>query len=171
MKAYMGLTCKPGAYNEVLKKLLLGFHIDQQDVFLLFGPVDILIGFTNLASVEEFVEKWVNPIRMIGAENDLITKTMSLIVASEGPRLSEKPFAFLFLNTKPQSSGDVKTTLLTLPEVLSVDVVLGPFDVICSIKAEDHEDLETSVLLVQQIAGIVSSVTSIVSPIKFLPDW
>jgi len=171
MKAYMGLTCKPGAYNEVLKKLLLGFHIDQQDVFLLFGPVDILIGFTNLASVEEFVEKWVNPIRMIGAENDLITKTMSLIVASEGPRLSEKPFAFLFLNTKPQSSEDVKTTLLTLPEVLSADVVLGPFDVICSIKAEDHEDLETSVLLVQQIAGIVSSVTSIVSPIKFLPDW
>ena len=171
MKAYMGLTCKPGAYNEVLKKLLLGFHIDQQDVFLLFGPVDILIGFTNLASVEEFVEKWVNPIRMIGAENDLITKTMSLIVASEGPRLSEKPFAFLFLNTKPRSSEDVKTTLLTLPEVLSADVVLGPFDVICSIKAEDHEDLETSVLLVQQIAGIVSSVTSIVSPIKFLPDW
>jgi nitrate reductase NapAB chaperone NapD len=117
------------------------------------------------------VEKWVNPIRMIGAENDLITKTMSLIVASEGPRLSEKPFAFLFLNTKPHSSEDVKTTLLTLPEVLSADIVLGPFDVICSIKAEDHEDLETSVLLVQQIAGVVSSVTSIVSPIKFLPDW
>jgi hypothetical protein len=171
MKAYMGLNCKPGAYNEVLKKLLFGLKIDQQNVFLLFGPVDVLIKFTNLVSVEEFVDKWINPIRMIGAEDDLITKTMSLIVASEGPALTEKPFAFLFLNTKPQSVQNVRAKLLTLPEVLSADIVLGPFDMICSIKAEDHEDLETSVLLIQQIAGIESSVTSIVSPNKVLPDW
>jgi hypothetical protein len=171
MNAYMGLTCKPGAYTEVLKKLLIGLNIDQQNVFLLFGPVDILIRFTNLASVEEFVEKWVNPIRMIGTEDELIKKTMSLIVASEGPALAEKPFAFLFLNTKPQSAENVRTKLLTLPEVLTADIVLGPFDVICSIKAEDHEDLETSVLLIQQIPGLESSVTSIVSPIRVLPDW
>jgi nitrate reductase NapAB chaperone NapD len=171
MKAYMGLTCKPGAYNEVLKKLLFSFNIDQQNMFLLFGPVDILIRFTNLASVEEFVEKCVNPIRMIGAEDDMIAKSMSLIVASEGPTLSEKPFAFLFLNTKPQSAEDVKTKLLTLPEVLSADMVLGSFDVICSLKAENNDDLETSVLLIQQINGLVSSVTSVVSTIKVLPDW
>jgi hypothetical protein len=84
---------------------------------------------------------------------------------------AEKPFAFLFLNTKPQSAEDVRIKLLTLPEVLSADTVLGTFDVICSIKAEDHEDLETSVLLIQQINGLVSSVTSIVSPLKVLPDW
>lgn len=167
----MGLTCKPGAYNEVLKKLLLGLNIDQQNVFLLFGPVDILVRFTNLASVEEFVEKWVNPIRMIGAEDDLITKMLSLIVAAEGPMLAEKPAAFLFLNTKPQNVEDVRIKLLTLPEVLSADSVLGPFDVICSVKAEDHEDLETSVLLIQQIPGLESSVTAIVSPRKVLPDW
>jgi hypothetical protein len=124
-----------------------------------------------LSSVEEFVQKWVNPIRMIGAEEDLISKTVSLIVASEGPSCAEKPFAFLFLNTKPQSTEDVKAKLLTLPEVLSADVVLGSYDVICSLKAEDHDELETSVLLIQQIAGLVSSVTSIVSPIKVLPDW
>lgn len=171
MKAYIGLNCKPGAYTEVLKKLVFGLNIDQQNVFLLFGPVDILISFTNLANVEEFVKKWLNPIRMIGAKDDLITKSMSLIVASEGPALAEKPFAFLFLNTKPQSAEDVMAKLLTLPEVLSADIVLGPFDVICSIKAQDHEDLETSVLLIQQIAGLESSVTSIVSPTKVLPDW
>ena len=70
----MGLTCKPGAYNEVLKKLIFDLKIDQQNVFLLFGPVDILICFSDLASVDEFVKKWVNPIRMIGAADDLITK-------------------------------------------------------------------------------------------------
>ncbi len=171
MKAYMGLTCKPGTYNEVLKRLLFYLNIDQQNMFLLFGPVDILIVFNNLANVEEFVEKWVNPIRMIGAEDDMITKTMSLIVSSEGTKLAEKPFAFLLLNTKPQSTEEVRKILLTLPEVLSADVVLGPFDVILSLKAENHEDLETSVLLIQQITGIVTSVTSIVSPIKVLPDW
>ena len=171
MKAYMGLTCKPGTYNEVLKRLLFYLNIDQQNMFLLFGPVDILISFNNLANVEEFVEKWVNPIRMIGAEDDMITKTMSLLVSSEGTKLAEKPFAFLLLNTKPQSTEEVRKILLTLPEVLSADVVLGPFDVILSLKAENHEDLETSVLLIQQITGIVTSVTSIVSPIKVLPDW
>ena len=92
-------------------------------------------------------------------------------MASEGPAPAEKPFAFLFLNTKPQNAEDVKAKLLTLPEVLSADMVLGPFDVICSIKAEAHEDLETSVLLIQQISGFESSVTSIVSPTKVLPDW
>ncbi|MGF3522277.1 MAG: Lrp/AsnC family transcriptional regulator [Candidatus Bathyarchaeia archaeon] len=171
MKAYMGLTCKPGAYNEVLKKLLFSLNIDQQNVFLLFGPVDILVRFQNLTTVEEFIEKWVNPIRMIGANEDLITKTMSLIVAAEGPVCSEKPFAFLFLNTKPQNVEDVRTKLLRIPEVLSADSVLGPYDVICSVKAEDYDDLETSVLLIQQIDGLESSITSVVSPIKVLPDW
>lgn len=171
MKAYMGLTCKPGAYNEVLKKLLFSLNIDQQNVFLLFGPVDILVRFQNLTTVEEFIEKWVNPIRMIGANEDLITKTMSLIVAAEGPACSEKPFAFLFLNTKPQNVEDVRTKLLRIPEVLSADSVLGPYDIICSVKAEDYDDLETSVLLIQQIDGLESSITSVVSPIKVLPDW
>ena len=32
---------------------------------------------------------------MIGAEENLITKTLSLVVISEGPVLSEKPFAFI----------------------------------------------------------------------------
>jgi hypothetical protein len=171
MKAYMGLTCKPGAYNEVLKKLLFGLNIDQQNVFLLFGQVDILVRFSNLSNVEEFVEKWVSPIRMIGAEEDLLIKTVSLIVAAESPSCSEKPYAFLFLNTKPQCVEDVRSKLLTIPEVLSADSVLGPFDVICSVKAEDRDELETSVLLIQQIAGLESSVTSVVSPIKVLPDW
>ena len=45
MKAYMGLTCKPGAYDEVLKKLLIGLKVDQQNVFVLFGPIDILVQF------------------------------------------------------------------------------------------------------------------------------
>ena len=67
MKAYMGLSCKVGAYNRVLKELL-DLKIPQGDIFLLFGPVDILIQFPELESLDEFKEKWFNWIRMIGAE-------------------------------------------------------------------------------------------------------
>jgi len=171
MKAYMGLTCKPGSYNEVLKKLLLGLHLDQQNVFLLFGPVDILVQFAELKDLKEFTEKWFDPIRMIGAEEDLIAKTVSLVAISEGPKLVEKPFAFIFLNTKPKNLETVRTKLLTIPEVLSADSVLGPFDVICSVKAADPEELETLVSVIQQIPGIETSFTSLVSPIRVLPDW
>jgi len=171
MKAYMGLTCKPGSYNEVLKKLLLGLHLDQQNVFLLFGPVDILVQFTDLKDLQEFTDKWFNPIRMIGAEEDWISKTVSLAVISEGPKLTEKPYAFIFLNVKPKNLETVRTKLVTVPEVLSADTVLGPFDVICSVKAADPQELETLVSVIQQIQGIESSFTSIVSPIRLMPDW
>ena len=171
MKAYMGLKCKSGSYNDVLKKLLFGLNIDQQNLYLLFGQLDILVQFPDLKDTQEFIEKWFNRIRLIGEEDDWITRTISLIVISEGPKLAEKPYAFIFLNIKPKNLEDVRTKLLTIPEVLSADSVFGPFDVICSVKAADPEELETLVLLIQQIPGIETSSTSIVSPVKVMPDW
>ena len=41
MKAYMGLSCKVGAFNRVLDELIK-LNLSQKDVFLLFGPIDIL---------------------------------------------------------------------------------------------------------------------------------
>jgi nitrate reductase NapAB chaperone NapD len=171
MKAYMGLTCKPGSYDEVLKKLLLGLHIDQQNVFLLFGPVDVLVQFTNLKSLDDFVTNWFNQVRMIGADENLLTKTQTLIVISEGPALVENPFAFVFLNTQPKNLDNVQKSLLILSEVLSADTVFGPYDVICSVKAKSQEDLERTVSRIQKIPGVERSMTSIVSPIRILPDW
>ncbi len=171
MKAYMGLKCKPGAYNEVLNKLLLGLQIDQQNVHLLFGPVDILVQFPDLNDLQEFIQKWFNPIRLIGQEEDQLAKTVSLIVISEGPKLTENPYAFIFLNTEPRNLENVRTDLLKIPEVLSADSVFGPYDVICAVKASDAKELETLVLLIQQIPGVQNSATSIVSPIRLMPDW
>jgi hypothetical protein len=171
MKAYMGLTCKPGAYDEVLKTLLLGLNVDQKNVFLLFGPVDILVQFPELESLDYFVENWFNPVRMIGAEKDLISKTLSLFVINEGPNLSEQPTAFMFLNTQPRNLENVRENLLNIPEVLSSDSVFGPYDVICSVKTKDQSQLERIVARIQKIPGVESSMTSIVSPIPVLPDW
>ena len=171
MKAYMGLTCKSGAYNEVLKKLLFSLHIDQQNVFLLFGPVDILVQFNEIKDIDDFVQNWFNKVKMIGAEENLLTKTLSLIVISEGRLPAERPFAFLFLNAQPKNLENVQKSLLEFPEVLSADTVFGPYDVICSVKAKNQEELERTVSAIQRISGVESSVTSIVSSIRVLPDW
>jgi Lrp/AsnC ligand binding domain len=171
MKAYMGLTCKPGAYDEVLKKLLIGLNVDQKNIFLLFGPVDILVQFTELESIDDFVENWFNPVRMIGAEEDLIAKTLSLFVITEGPNLSEQPTAFIFLNTAPKNLETVRESLLNITEVLSADSVFGPYDIICAVKAKDQSQLERTIARIQKILGVGSSMTAIVSPIPLLPDW
>jgi hypothetical protein len=171
MKAYMGLTCKPGAYDQVLKKLLIGLNIDQKNVFLLFGPVDILVQFPELKSLEDFVENWFNPVRMIGADEDLVAKTLSLFVINEGPNLVEQPSAFMFLTVQPKYLEKVRENLLDIPEVLSADSVFGPYDVICSVKTADQIQLERTIAKLQKIPGVESSMTSIVSPIPVLPDW
>jgi nitrate reductase NapAB chaperone NapD len=167
----MGLTCKPGAYNEVLKKLIFGLQLDQRNIFLLFGPIDILIQFNDLENLDDFVQNCFNKVKMVGAEENLLTKTLSLIVVSEGRLQSERPFAFLFLNAQPKNVENIQRTLLLFPEMLSADIVFGPYDLICSVRANGQEELERTISAVQSIPGVEGSVTSIVSTIRVLPDW
>ena len=159
----MSLTCKVGAYNRVLKELL-DLNIPGGDIFLLFGPVDILIQFSGLKSLDEFIEKWFNPVRMVGAEEALITRTLTFIVISEGPLFAEEPFAFIFLNTQPRNLEKVRRALLTIPEVLSADTVFGPYDVICPVRAKDRAELERVISYIQNnVPGIEGSMTAIVA--------
>ena len=138
MKCYVGLTCKLGSYNRVMKELL-GLDIPKVDLKeLLFGPIDILIQFTELKSLDEFVETWFDPIRMIGAEEALITKTLTFIAIVAGPTYTDEPFAFLFINTQPRHLDTVREALLSIPGVLSADTVFGSYDVICPVEAMDR---------------------------------
>jgi len=125
MKAYMGLTCKPGTYNEVLKKLVFGLQLDQRNIFLFFGPIDILSQFNDMENLDDFVQNCFSKVKMVGAEENLLTKTLSLIVISEGRLPSERPFAFLFLNTQPKIIEKIQRTLLSFSEMLSADTVFG----------------------------------------------
>jgi hypothetical protein len=67
-------------------------NIPIRDVFLLYGPIDVLVRFDGFKSLNEFVENWFNPVRLIGAEEKLISKTTTYVVVMEGPRFMEKPF-------------------------------------------------------------------------------
>jgi DNA-binding Lrp family transcriptional regulator len=166
MKAYMCLTCKTGAYNRVLEELMK-LNIPRWDIFLLFGPIDVLVQFGGLKDMAEFVEKWFNPVRMIGGREVLITKTMTFIVVQEGPSYSEEPYAFMFLNAQPRNLENIQQALLKVPEVISSDIVFGPYDLVCPVRAKDQVDLERVISSIHDSCpGIEGAITTIVSMIR-----
>jgi hypothetical protein len=166
MKAYMCLSCKAGVYNTVLEDLLK-LNIPRGDIFLLLGPMDVLVQFTAPKSLEEFVEKWFNPIRMIGAEDALLKRSMTLIVIHEGPEYAEEPFAFVFLNTQPRNLEKLQEALLSVPEVISADTVFGPYDLICAVRANDRLHLEKAIGHIHKnVPGIEGAMTSVVASLR-----
>ena len=62
----MALSCKPGAFNAVLDELIK-LNLSKKDVFLLFGPVDILVRL-HFKDIAEFLKKWFDPIRAINPQ-------------------------------------------------------------------------------------------------------
>jgi uncharacterized protein with GYD domain len=162
MKAYMALSCKVGYFNRVLDELIK-MGLTKKDVFLLFGPLDILVQFNSLFSLDDFIKNWFDPIRKITEQEPMIEKTQTYLVISEGKPFSEEPYAFLFLNSQPRNLEDVQQSLQKTPHVLSVDTVFGPYDLICAVKASDRADLQQLVAKVEQISGIQDTVTEIVA--------
>jgi hypothetical protein len=163
MKAYMTLSCKVGSFNRVLDELIK-LNLSKKDVFLLFGPVDILVQFSGLKDLDEFISKWFNPIRNITPEEPMIDKTQTLIVISEGRSFTEEPYAFLFLNTQPRNLERVQEALQNIPQVLSADTVFGPYDVICAVRARDIVDLQQLVSRIQnEVPHIQGTITGIVA--------
>jgi DNA-binding Lrp family transcriptional regulator len=165
MKIYLGLICKVGTPRTVLKKLR-ALNIPGGDIFLLFGPLDILIEFTNVNNLDDYLEQWLNPISNIGAEESLISQTISFIVGYAGPAIHHIPYAIVFINTKPIEAENVRRCALSIPGVLSADFILGPYDVVCPIRATDMTDLERIVLNLQtNVPGIKRTMTCLVKEV------
>ena len=159
----MTLSCKVGAYNRVLDELIK-MNLSKKDVFLLFGPVDILVQFSGLKTLDEFVNNWFNPIRMLTPEEPMIDKTQTLIVISEGRAFNEEPYAFLFLNTQPRNLEKVQEALQNIPGVLSADTVFGPYDVICAVRVGSKVELQKLIAKIQtEVPHIQGTVTAIVA--------
>jgi len=162
MKAYMALSCKVGSFNKVLDELIK-LHLSKKDVFLLFGPIDILVQFCGLKDLNEFINEWFDPVRKITPQEPMIEKTQTYIVLSEGKSFTEEPYAFLFLNTQPRNLELVQETLQKIPQVLSADTVFGPYDVICAVRAKDQADLQQLVSTIQKVPHIQGTMSEIVS--------
>jgi hypothetical protein len=137
----------------------------MKDVCLLFGPVDILIQL-RFKDIDEFINKWFNPIRNITPQEPMIEKTQTLIVIAEGKPFTEEPYAFLFLNTQPRNLEQVQKQLQNIPKVLSADTVFGPYDVICAVRANGKENLKQIIAQIQkEVTNIQGTVTAIVASI------
>jgi DNA-binding Lrp family transcriptional regulator len=162
----MGLTCKIGCYNRVIEKLT-EMDIPIGNIFLLYGPIDVLVRLDGFSNLKEFVDKWFNPIRMIGAEEKLITKTTTYVAVIEGPYFMEKPFAFMFLNVQPRDAESAQQKLLKLPQVVSADFVFGPCDLIVPVRAKNNVDLERVVQTIHgEVSGIEEAHTTVVAMIQ-----
>jgi DNA-binding Lrp family transcriptional regulator len=165
MKAYMALTCKVGAYSRVLDELIK-MNLSKKEIFLLFGPVDILVQIRGLKNLNDFIKNWFNPIRIINPQEPMIEKTQTLIVISEGKQVDEEPYAYLFLNTQPRNLEKVQEALQNMPEVLSADTVFGPYDVISAVRVRDKIELQKLIARIQKdVPHIEGTVTAIVSPL------
>lgn len=165
VKAYLGLICKVGTPRKVLDQLI-ALNIPGGDIFLLFGPLDILIELPQVNTISDYLEQWLNPISNIGVEESLITQTLTFIVGYEGPAIQEVPFAIVFINTKPPLAENVRRNALSLPGVLTADFVFGSYDIICPIQANDMSELERTVITLQTtVPGIVRTTTCLVKEV------
>lgn len=154
-----------GRCNNLLDKLI-EMNLSKKDVFLLFGPVEILIQIQDLESLDDFIDNWFNPIRALAPEEPMVEKTQTLIVISEGKHYSEEPYAFLFLHTQPRNLEEVQAALQNIPEVLSADTVFGPYDVISAVRVRDKIELQKLIARIQKdVPHIEGTVTAIVSPL------
>lgn len=164
MKAYIAISCKVGYFNRVLDELIK-MGLTKKDVFLLFGPIDILVQFRSLFNLDDFIRNWFDPIRKITSQESMIEKTQTYLTITEGKPFDEEPFAFLFLNSQPRNLEEVRQKLEQMPQVLSADTVFGTYDLICAVKASDRNDLQQLIAKIEQVPGIIDTVTEIVASI------
>ena len=161
----MGLTCRGGCYNKVLEQLT-AMSIPVGNIFLLHGIIDVLVKFEGFNSIDDFMKNWFNPVRMVGAEEQLIAKTTTYMVVTEGPAFMEEPFAFMFLNVQPRDVDLAQQTLLKLPDVITADFVFGPCDLIVPVRAKNNVDLERVIRTIHcSVSGIEEAHITVVTMI------
>jgi deferrochelatase/peroxidase EfeB len=152
-----------GAKTKVLDELIK-MGLSKKDIYLLLGPAEVLIQLYGLKNLDEFINKWFNPIRKTTSQDAMIDKTETFIVISEGKSFTQEPYAFLFLHTQPMNLELVQEKLQSMPKVLSADTIFGPYDVICSVKANDNKDLQLLISQIQrEIPQIQGTDTAIVA--------
>src|SRR5665648_145384 len=110
MKAHIILSCntescKVGARTKILDELIK-MGLSKKDIYLLLGPAEVLIQLRGLKNLNEFINKWFNPIRKIPTQKAIIDKMETLIVISEGKSFIEEPYACLLYTSDAADEED-----------------------------------------------------------------
>jgi DNA-binding Lrp family transcriptional regulator len=158
----MSLSCRTGYYRQVLRELGK-IKIPNKNIHLLFGPMDILCKF-EFNSIDDFRTEIFDRVRKIGREEEWIAQSMTFFVIDSKGEIVEDPFAYIFLNTHPRNLEKVEKAILEIPQIMTADTVFGLYDVICSVKAINREELEKIIDHIQRnIKEITNSVTAIIT--------
>ncbi|UCH03335.1 MAG: Lrp/AsnC ligand binding domain-containing protein [Candidatus Bathyarchaeota archaeon] len=73
----------------------------------------------------------------------------------------------MFLNTQPRNLEKVRSSLLTIPEIISADTVFGSYDVICPIRANGKKELERVISHIHnKIPGVEGTITAVVAGLR-----
>jgi hypothetical protein len=127
MKAFISLSPKRGTFNTVLDELIK-MGLSKKDVFLLFGPVDILVQIREIKNLNEFINKWFNPIVEIKSQEPMIEKTQTHIVISEGNAYDEEPLLSCSLMLRQEISNwfkkSSKAFLMSCQLTLFLDLMM-----------------------------------------------
>ena len=92
---------------------------------------------------------------------------MTFVVVNEGTLYEEETFAFTFLNVQPQQLENAQKALMNVPEVISADVVFGPYDIISPLRAKNQIDIERVISQIhEKVPGIEGAATTIVAMIR-----
>jgi DNA-binding Lrp family transcriptional regulator len=163
----MSLSCRTGYYRQVLRELGK-IKISNSDIHLLFGPMDILCKF-EFNSIDDFRTEFFDQVRNIGGEEEWIAQSMTFFVIDSRGENVDNPFAYIFLNTHPRNLEKVQKAILEIPQIMTADTVFGLYDIICSVKARNREELEKVIDHIQRnIKEITSSVTAIITGNQFI---
>ncbi len=76
--------------------------------------------------------------------------------------------AYVLINTKIGKTTEVARMLAEMPEVLKLDVIMGPYDIIAEVETEDHDSLSHTVM--RRIQGIDAIQHTMTCPVAKIED-
>jgi DNA-binding Lrp family transcriptional regulator len=164
MRAWIMVSCKIGpqfdvraASNQIKQKFK---HEEIGNVLDVFGPYDVVVE-VQASSVDIIYEKYIRNINSLPAVSGLSTY---LSVGSAKTKEIELkiPTAYILIDALPEYLDYVQDKVFELDEVQKCDIVLGPYDVIAEVVAEDLKQLINLVAQISKINGVAKTLTMIV---------
>lgn len=164
VSAFIGIKAKLAAEHEIYEELQsLGLKPHA-----LFGNFDIICKIPKFVDIDEFKKKWFEPIRKIGGGNNYIQRTTTFLILDMDDRdPPDDTAAFALVCFWPSQYDQIMKLMRQMKNVASVDAVLGQYDAVCSVVANNKAALASIIEQVRlEIPGIISTETMQTRPMQ-----
>ena len=163
-KAYVLITNESGAEDSIITNLN---KIDSvKEAFGSFGPYDIItkICADNLKQLENDISKKIRKIPKIRSTLTLLVNensTFSKINDIEKEVLETHMVrAFIIIHCKVSDELTILTKLKEIPEAVEADVLMGSFEILCTVVAPTYNEISDVVSSkIRKLKNIKSTIT------------